>query len=58
MIWKSEQCCVLMSNGRGVGCVQRLPGNRSWPQSVCMYNVYATHYWFNQSSVYYCVSDS
>ena len=35
-IWKSEQCCVLMSNGREVGCVQRLPVDRSWPQSAYM----------------------
>ena len=38
MICKSEQCCVLMRNGRGVGRVQRLPVDRSWPQSAytCM----------------------
>ena len=34
-IWKSEQCCVLMSNGRGVGCVQSLPVDCRWPQSAC-----------------------
>ena len=35
-IWKSEQCCVLMSNGRGVGRVRSLPGDRNWPQSTYM----------------------
>ena len=37
MIWKSAvQCCVSMNNGRGVGCVQSLPVDRSWQQSAYM----------------------